>query len=125
MASVFRDVARVPMQLLRGCVVASVQVGLSDEVLHVFQQDLLRRVRDTRARAVVLDLSGVEILDSSDFESVLRTLRMASLMSAKPVIVGLRAGIAASLAELGVSAGGVSACATLEQAFALVERGGR
>jgi anti-anti-sigma regulatory factor len=110
------------MQLMRGCIVASVQVQLSEEVLHAFQQDLLEKVRATRARAVILDLSGVSILDSSDFESILRTLRMTSLMGAAPVIAGLRAGIAGSLVELGVSAGDVATTMTVEQAFELLDR---
>ena len=118
------ELARVPLQLVRGCLVASVQVELTDEVLHRFQQDLLQRVRDTRAHAAILDLSGVNILDSSDFESVLRTLRMARLMSATPVIVGLRAGVAAALAELGVSADDITMCMSLEQALQVVDRGG-
>lgn len=117
------ELARVPLQLVRGCLVASVQIELTDDVLHQFQQDLLQRVRDTRARAVILDLSGVSILDSSDFESVLRTLRMARLMSATPVIVGLRAGVAAALVELGASNDDVQSCMSLEQALELVDRG--
>ncbi|MEO1511773.1 MAG: AAA family ATPase, partial [Planctomycetota bacterium] len=64
-------------------------------------RDLLEELRRTRARAVILDLSGVEILDTSDYRSIHRTLRMSRLMGAEPIIVGLRAGIAASLAELG------------------------
>ena len=118
------ELSRVPLQLVRGCLVASVQVELTDEVLHQFQQDLLQKVRDTRARAAILDLSGVSILDSSDFESVLRTLRMARLMSATPVIVGLRAGVAASLVELGVDADDIKLCMSLEQALELVDRAG-
>ena len=114
------DVARVPVQLVRGCLVASVQVEFNDEILHAFQQDLLRELRRTRARAVVLDLSGIGILDSSDFNSVVRTLKMARLMSAVPVIVGLRAGVAASLVELGASAEGVASCPSLERAFELL-----
>jgi rsbT antagonist protein RsbS len=116
------DLARVPLQQVRGCIVAPVQIELTHEVLHRFQQDLLEMVRKTRARAVILDLSGVSILDLSDFESVLRTLRMARLMSATPVIVGLRAGIAASLVELGASAGDIDLCMSLEQALELVDR---
>lgn len=121
MASAQSDVSRVPLQVVRGCLVASVQIELSDEVLHLFQQDVLERLRDSRASAVILDLSGVGVLDSSDFESVLRTLKMASLLGARPVIVGLRAGIAASLVELGISSGDLATCLSLERAFELVE----
>jgi rsbT antagonist protein RsbS len=122
MTESWSEVARVPLQVLHGSIVASVQVELTEETLHQFQQDLLELLRATRAKAVILDLSGVGILDSSDFESVLRTLRMAAILSAMPVIVGLRPGIAASLVELGMSAGEIATCMTLEQAFALVQR---
>ena len=115
------DVERIPLQAVRGCVIASVQTDLGDEVLQVFQQDLLAELRRTRARAVILDLSGVEILDLSDFRSINRTLRMARLMSAVPLVVGLRAGIAASLAEMGAELEGVRACHTLQQALELVD----
>ena len=125
MSGSLSDLARVPLQQVRGCIVAPVQIELTHEVLYRFQQDLLETVRRTRARAVILDLSGVSILDLSDFESVLRTLRMAQLMSATPVIVGLRAGIAASLVELGASAGDIQLCISLEQALELVDRSGQ
>ena len=82
------------------------------------------QVRVTRARAAILDLSGVSILYSSDFESVLRTLRMVRLMSATPVIVGLGPGVAASLVELGVSADDIKTCMSLEKALELVDRVG-
>ena len=101
MAESWSEVARVPLQLLHGSIVASVQVELSEETLHRFQQDLLELLRASRARAVILDLSGVAILDSTDFESVLRTLRMATILAATPVIVGLRPGIAASWSSWG------------------------
>ena len=122
MTNPWSELARVPLQLVRGCVVASVQVELTEDVLHQFQQDLLQKVRDARARAVILDLSGVSILDSADFDSVLRTLRMARLMSAMPVIVGLRAGVAASLVEIGASADDIRSCMSLEQALEFVDR---
>lgn len=114
------DVARIPMQVVEGCVVASIQIELGDEVLHVFQNDLLELVRSSRARGVVLDLTGVQIIDRHDFESIRRTLSMAGLMGAVPVIVGVRPGIAASLAELGVATSGVHACLSLERAFDLI-----
>lgn len=116
------EVDRVPLQVVRGCVIASVQVELDDEILRLFQHDLLDKLRATRARAVILDLSGVAILDGSDFRSINRTLRMSKLMSAEPLIVGLRAGIAASLAEIGVELDGIRTCQTLQQALDLIER---
>jgi rsbT antagonist protein RsbS len=110
------------MQLVYGCVVASIQVDLSDEVLHLFQQDLLEQVRQSRAGAAILDLAGAAVLDAADFRSIVRTLMMARLLGAVPVIVGLRPGIAASLAELGADADAVLTVPTLQHAFERVQR---
>jgi hypothetical protein len=49
---------------------------------------------------------------------------MAMLLGARPVIVGLRAGIAASLVELGISSDEIVSCLSLERAFELIERDG-
>lgn len=122
MATGAGEIATVPLQLVQGCVIASVQIELSEEVLRAFQQDLLSMLRTTRADAVILDLSAVAILDSRDFESIRRTLLMARVMSVRPLIVGLRSGVAASLSELAVCTDGVEACSTLEQALELIER---
>ncbi|MBX3352314.1 MAG: STAS domain-containing protein [Phycisphaeraceae bacterium] len=117
MPSGWKDIPRVPIQRLRGRLVASVQIELSDETLRRFQADLLEEVRASRADAVVLDLSGVQVLDSTDFESALRTLRMSRAMGALPVIVGIRPGIAASLVEFGIESGDVHTFSNLERAI--------
>lgn len=115
------DADRVPLQVVRGCVIASVQTELGDDVLLVFQQELLAEVRRARARAVILDLSGVEILDMSDYISIQGTLRMCRLLGAEAIIVGLRAGIAASLVDFGAELNGVHARRSLAQAIELVD----
>ena len=68
-----------------------------------------------------VDVKGRRMVPN-DFTVLLKTLVMARLMSARPFLVGLRPGIAASLAELGVDAGGVTTFPSLEHAIACANR---
>jgi rsbT antagonist protein RsbS len=115
-------VSRVPLQLSRDCVVASVQIDLRDEVLRQFQVDLLEYLHETGASGVIIDVSGVEIMDIDDFEALRRTLSMAAIMGARPVIVGLRPGVISSLMDLGVDPAGIDAAFNLDDGFDLLQR---
>jgi rsbT antagonist protein RsbS len=120
------DVTRIPLQHSRGCVVASVQVDLSDDVLQRFRSDLLEQVGTSDARGIVVDLAGVDIMDAEDFAALRRTLSMAAIMGARSVLCGLRPGVVASLVELGADVGGVLAARSLDDALAqLAEMGER
>lgn len=111
------DHPRIPMQVTSGCLVASIQVDLTAGLLRQFQQDLLERIRDTGVSGVILDVSGVQIMDLDDFELLRRSMAMASIMGARPMLVGLRPGIVASLIELEGSVDGVEAAADLDDAL--------
>ena len=114
-------VQRIPLQLSRNCVIASIQIDLTDEVLDQFRKDLLDRLQSSGAAGVILDLSGVEILDVEDFEALRRTMAMAAIMGARTVIVGLRPGVVSSLVELGADVDGVEAVLNLDDACHLMD----
>jgi rsbT antagonist protein RsbS len=120
-----RDVVRVPMHVSRGCLIVSLQVDLDEPMLRQLRTDLLERLRATRVEHVILDVGGLEILDAREFEEVRRTLRMAEIMGARTVLVGLRAGIVSSLVDLQVDVGGLTATIDMDEAFRILERGGR
>jgi rsbT antagonist protein RsbS len=112
--------ARIPLQVSQGCIVASVQVDLRPDVLTGLQTDVLNLLRDSGARAVIIDLSGVQAIDPEEFEALLRTSDMARLMGARSVLSGLNAGVVSSLVDLDVPLTDVEATRTLDAAFELV-----
>jgi rsbT antagonist protein RsbS len=115
------SIPRVPLQVSRNCVVASIQVDLSDEVLQQFQSDLLSLIWSSGVSTVILDASGIEIMDGEDFNSLVHAMKMTSLMGARPIIAGLRPGVVASLIELDLDVGQIEAALNLDHAFRLVE----
>jgi rsbT antagonist protein RsbS len=112
------DVPRVAMQVSRGVVVASIQVDLEDDVLAQFREDLLGRIHETGSNGVILDVSGLEMLDSEEFAALRRIISMTDLMGAKSVLVGLRPGVVSSLIEAGADVDGLEAAVSLDVAFA-------
>ena len=112
---------RIPLQLTRSCVVASIQVDLDADVLDSFRKELLALLHRSGAQGVILDLAGVEVLDREDFDELRKTMQMASLMGGRCLLAGLRPGVVSALVDLGVDTRGVTAVANLDEAFRLME----
>jgi rsbT antagonist protein RsbS len=119
--ALYADIPRVAMQVSRGVVVVSIQVDLRDEVLTQLPEDLLRCIQETGARAVILDASGLEILDSAELAALRRIITMTDLMGAMSVLVGLRPGVVSALIEANADVEGLSAAIDLDAAFDLLE----
>jgi rsbT antagonist protein RsbS len=109
------------MQLSRGIVVASIQVDLDDDVLARFREDLLARLHESGSEGVILDVSGLQTLDSEEFAALRRIMTMTSLMGAESVLVGLQPGVVSSLIETGVDVDGLQVAINLDAGFALLE----
>jgi rsbT antagonist protein RsbS len=95
-------------------------VDLTEQVLAQFRQELLERIASTHVHGVVLDVSGVEVMDSTDFEMLRMTMSMASVMGAEPIIVGLKPGIVSALIDMDVDTRGVRAALNLDDALRML-----
>ena len=114
-------VQRIPLQVVRGCVVASIQIDLDSEVLRQFRIDLLECVQDSNANGVILDVSGIEILDLDDFKGLRRTMEMTQVMGARPILSGLKPGVVSALIDLGADPEGLHTVLNLDDAFQLLD----
>jgi rsbT antagonist protein RsbS len=115
-------IAKIPLQISRNCVIASIQIDLSDAVLRQFRTELLELIQSSGAVGVILDVSGIEVMDYEDFEALHKTMAMARLMGAPSVLAGLQAGVVSSLVELGAETEGIVAAMDLDDAFRVMEQ---
>jgi rsbT antagonist protein RsbS len=106
---------------MRGCLVATIQLDLDRVVLDRFRKDLLERLDASRSRQVILDCSGVEVLDAEDFIALRRTIAMAGLMGAHTMLTGLQPGVVSALVDLDVDLRGLDTAQNLDDAFRLLE----
>ena len=113
---------RVPIQVSQGCLVASVQVDLTEVNVRQLRSDLLARIQVARPRGVILDLSAIAVMDIVDWNNLRRTLDMVDIMGSRPVICGLRPGVVAALSDMDAHVSGLEAVFDLDAAFELLNR---
>jgi rsbT antagonist protein RsbS len=115
------ELPRVTINLMRGCLVATIQLDLDRLVLERFRKDLLEKLDASRSRQVILDCSGIEVLDAEDFDALRRTIAMAALMGAWTVLAGLQPGVVSALIDLNVDPDRLHTVLSLDDAFRLLE----
>lgn len=110
----------VSMTESQGCLVVSVPDAMVDEAFDQLYQAVSQRLVEARMPALILDFSGVAILDLQEFERIQKLARVAGFLGAQACCVALNAGIAAFLAEADCALDGMHFCMHMEDAFAQV-----
>ena len=83
---------------------------------------LLRAVRERRARAIVLDVTGVPEIDSVAANQLIGSVTSARMMGAETIISGLSAEIAQTLVTVGIDLSLVVSAGDLQGGIELAER---
>ena len=82
----------VTSTLVRGCLVVTLPQERADR-LDQIQAAVLDAVRETGARVAVIEMSAVKVLDCEEFVGIRAMIDMLRLLGARPILVGLSAGI--------------------------------
>lgn len=111
----------VTLNLFRGCLVATLPADLSGDTLSFFRHDLLDQLAKARAKRVVFDCAGLELLDPEEFQALGKVASMAGLLGASVILAGLRPGIVASLITMGEDCGKLRGALNLDDALQMLE----
>lgn len=114
------DTVRIPIIKLRDVLIVSIQVSLSDAVVMQLKDDITNKIEHTQARALVIDVSGIDLMDSYISRAIRDIGLVARLMGVETVISGLDPMIAMTLVEMGLELKGVRTALDLESALALL-----
>jgi rsbT antagonist protein RsbS len=111
---------RIPIIGLGEFLLVSVQVDMHDRLALALQDDLATRIAETGARGVLIDISGLDMVDSF-IGRVLGTVAATSrVLDAQTVVVGMRPAVAITLVELGMSLPGVRTALSVEKGMSLL-----
>jgi rsbT antagonist protein RsbS len=87
------------LHVSEGCLVVPIQGEINDERMSIIQKQILEGVEDTGAKGVVIDVSGVKIIEPYHASIIDNTAKMIYLLGAKTVLTGIRPGVAISLID--------------------------
>ena len=85
-------------------------------------EDLLHKIKDRRARVVVMDITAVPVVDSKVANHFVQTVDAAKLMGATVIITGVSPEIARTLVTIGASLGEVTTVGNLQAGIEAAER---
>jgi rsbT antagonist protein RsbS len=100
-------VDRIPILKMGAYLLVTIQVDMHDRLALTLQDDLTMQIVKHRARGVLIDISGLEMVDSFIGRMLGTIASMAHLLDAETVVVGMQPAVAITLVELGLSLNGV------------------
>ncbi len=115
----------IPILRVGDTLLVSVQIELRDTIAEAFQQSLLEAIERLGSAGLVVDISGLEMVDSYVARVLAETARMARLMGTETVLVGMRPEVAATLVRMGFPLDGVRTALDVEHGLALLRALGK
>ena len=113
---------RIPILKLEDVLLVSIQVDMHDQLALTLQDDLTQKIVATRARAVLIDISALEMVDSFMGRMLGNIASMSRILDAQTVVVGMRPAVAITLVELGLSLPGIRTALNVDAGLAVMRR---
>jgi rsbT antagonist protein RsbS len=115
-------VERIPILKMGAYLLVTIQVDMHDRLATTLQDDLTERIVKTRARAVLIDISALEIVDSFIGRMLGNIAAMSRVLDAETVVVGMQPAVAITLVELGLTLDGVRTALNVEKGMEVLRR---
>ncbi len=111
---------KITMHETQGCLVVPIQEELSKEAALRIQRNLLEQVHAKSIRGVIIDLSGVKVIDGILWEVFSKTAKMVKMLGPPSVITGLSPGVVASIIDLNLDFSDLTTAMNLEDALEIL-----
>ncbi len=109
-----RELSTPVIQLWPGVLILPIVGAIDSPRAAQITEDLLERIVAAQARVVIVDITGVPLVDTGVANRLLKTVRAASLLGAHCLLAGIRPEIAQTVVHLGVDLSGIETYADLQ-----------
>lgn len=118
-----RELSVPVLPISQGTLVMPLVGTLDSARLRQIQEQALSQLEATRARRLILDITGVPIVDTQVAQGLIRVVQAARLLGSDVTLVGIRPEVAQSIVGLGLDLSGIHTFSNLQGA--LSSRGAR
>ena len=112
---------RIPILKLGRALLVTVQVDMHDRLATALEEDLSTQIVRCKARGVLIDISGLDIVDSFMGRMLDNIAAVSRMLDADTVVVGMRPAVAITLVELGLELSGIKTALNVERGMAMLE----
>jgi rsbT antagonist protein RsbS len=110
----------VPILKQGDFLIGSVQSALTDSDITEFRNALADQVGRNRSRAVIIDVSGLDIIDSFTARTLQDIANTVKLKGAAAIVVGIQPQVAFAMVQLGLYLNGVTTALDLDEGLAML-----
>lgn len=110
----------IPIIEMKGCLLVSIQHELDDVEALQLQNDILNKLKVSGAGGLILDLSGVEVVDSFIARVFDDIARAAFALGAISFIAGFQPSVAMTLVDMGIELNHIKTVLTLDDALKIL-----
>ncbi|HLH54002.1 MAG TPA: STAS domain-containing protein [Verrucomicrobiae bacterium] len=107
---------------LRDLLLVTVPAEADDTTVSALQQKVLEAMERHEPKAVVMDISLVETLDSFFARTISETAQMINIMGSRAIIAGMQPAVAVAATEIGLKLGSIEASLNVDRALDLAEK---
>ncbi len=111
---------RIPILQMGDLLLVTIQVDMHDRLAVALQEDLTTQIHRRSSKGVLIDISALEVVDSFMGRMIANISRMARILDARTVLVGMQPAVAITLVELGLSLTGVETALNVERGMKLL-----
>lgn len=113
---------RIPILKLGEFLLVSIQIDMHDRLAISLQDDLTGKIVATGAKGVLIDISGLDIVDSFIGRMLGNIAGMSRILDAATVLVGMQPSVAITLVELGLSLPGIRTALNIDKGMELLRQ---
>lgn len=123
--AMLHDLSTPIVPVYQGIVVVPLMGAIDSHRSREITTRLLAQIMQLHASTVIIDITGVPIVDTGVAQHLLQTAQAANLLGAEALLVGVNPQIAQTMVQLGIDLGTMATLSDLQQgiAYALQRRG--
>jgi rsbT antagonist protein RsbS len=113
-----QDVNRIPIIRLWSLLLVPVQGEITDSHAEQLRHEVLTEIHSAGSAGLVLDVTGLWIMDSHLCAVLTKLAQSAALMGTRTIVCGMSTESALTIQSMGLELRGIETALTLEQALA-------